>query len=62
MPDTEQIELAVTVISLALFLSSEVLSFSKCDANGVMDLLTRALKVMHASSIGDVPAKVPSEP
>jgi len=62
MPDTEQIELAVAVISLALFLSSEVLSFSKCDANGVMDLLTRALKVMHASSIGDVPSKVPSEP
>ena len=62
MPDTEQIELAVAVISLALFLSSEVLSFSKCDANGVMDLLTRALKVMHASSTGDVPSNVPSEP
>ena len=62
MPDTEHIELAVTVMSLFLFLSSEVLSFSKCDANGVMDLLTRALKVMHASNTGDVPSKVPPEP
>ena len=43
MTESSQIELSAAVISLFLFISSEVLSWSKCDANGITDLLARAL-------------------
>ena len=49
MPEmhTEHLELTTAAVSLFLFLSSEVLSMSKCNANGIGDLLGQALRAMH---------------
>ena len=51
MTDTSQIELSAAVISLFLFISSEVLSWSKCDANGITDLLARALLALRTRGL-----------
>ena len=56
MATTEQIELAAAVIGMALFISSELLSRSKCDANGITDLLTKALETLRAKSMAETPA------
>ena len=62
MATTERIELAVAVIGMALFISSEVLSRSKCDANGITDLLAKALKALHARTKGgDTPSPEPEK-
>ena len=49
MSDIEKtrLELAAAAISLFLFLSSEVLSMSNCNANGIGDLLGQALRALH---------------
>ena len=51
MTDNSRIELSAAVISLFLFISSEVLSWSKCDANGITDLLTRALQALRTRGL-----------
>ena len=45
---TGHLELTTAAVSLFLFLSSEVLSMSKCNANGIGDLLGQALRALHA--------------
>ena len=42
MAESSQMELATAVIALVLFISSEILGCSKCDANSITDLLTRS--------------------
>ena len=45
--DKTRLELSAAAISLFLFLSSEVLSMSKCNANGIGDLVGQALRALH---------------
>ena len=60
MPATERIELAAAIIGIVLFLSSELLSRSKCDANGITDLVPKALQELHTRSAGkDLSTTVP---
>ena len=51
MTEASQIELSAAVISLFLFISSEVLGRSKCEANGITDLLARALLALRTRGL-----------
>ena len=53
--EKENIELAITISSIILFLSSEVLGKSQCEYNSIMDLIIEiGLRCKKKNNIDDI--------